>query len=49
MSGMWRVQGGMLVLSQDGVNWTPQMLQVTRNSSGYPIVHSGGKEYSQCN
>ncbi|MFI5208322.1 MAG: hypothetical protein ACHQX4_09915, partial [Gemmatimonadales bacterium] len=49
MSGMWRIQGGMLVLSQDGQTWTPQPIQVTRNSSGYPIVHSGGKEYSQCN
>jgi hypothetical protein len=47
--GMWRVQNGMLMLSQDGANWTPTQLQVTRNSNGYPIVTSGGKEYSQCN
>jgi len=47
--GRWKVQGGMLQLSQDGVNWTPQPLQVTQNSNGYPIIKSGGKEYMQCN
>ncbi len=46
---MWRIQSGNLVLSQDGQTWTPQPIRVTRNSSGYPIVNSGGKEYSQCN
>ena len=39
----------MLHLSQDGMNWTPQQLQVTQNSNGYPIIKSGGKEYMQCN
>jgi hypothetical protein len=37
------------MLSQDGAQWAPQALQVTRNSNGYPILNSGGKEYSQCN
>ena len=46
--GRWRVQGGGLQVSGDGSNWQPQPLQVTRNSSGYPIVNSGGKEYMQC-
>src|SRR5437870_4913303 len=36
-------------LSQDGMNWAPQQLQVTQNSNGYPIIKSGGKEYMQCN
>ncbi|MFI5280828.1 MAG: hypothetical protein ACHQU1_10045 [Gemmatimonadales bacterium] len=48
-NGMWRVQGGVLMLSEDGQTWTPQPLQVTRNSNGYPIVNANGKEYSQCN
>jgi hypothetical protein len=46
--GRWRVQGGNLELSADGTNWTPQPLQVTRNSNGYPIIKSGGKEYMVC-
>jgi hypothetical protein len=47
--GRWKVADGMLHLSQDGVNWAPQPLQVTQNSNGYPIIKSGGKEYMQCN
>jgi hypothetical protein len=47
--GMWRVQGGVLMLSEDGQNWSPQPLQVTRNSNGYPIVNASGREYTQCN
>jgi hypothetical protein len=47
--GYWRIQGGQLMLSHDGQQWAPQPLQVTRNSNGYPILNSGGKEYSQCN
>jgi len=47
--GRWKVAQGMLHLSQDGTNWTPQQLQVTQNSNGYPIIKSGGKEYMQCN
>jgi hypothetical protein len=46
--GRWKVSGGMLHLSKDGVNWEPQALQVTQNSSGYPIIKSGGKEYMTC-
>lgn len=45
----WQVANGALHLSQDGVNWQPQPLQVTRNSNGYPIVKSGGREYMVCN
>ena len=45
----WRVQSGMLVVSADGVNWQPQQLQVTRNSSDSPIITSGGKEFAVCN
>ena len=45
----WKVSNGMLHLSQDGTNWSPQALQVTQNSNGYPIIKSGGKEYMQCN
>lgn len=44
----WKVSNGMLQLSQDGVNWSPQALQVTQNSNGSPIIKSGGKEYMQC-
>ena len=46
--GRWKVSGGMLQLSQDGTQWTPQPLAVTQNSNGYPIIKSGGKEYMQC-
>jgi hypothetical protein len=44
----WKVADGMLHLSQDGVSWAPQQLQVTQNSNGSPIIKSGGKEYMQC-
>jgi hypothetical protein len=44
----WRMQNGMLMFSQDGVNWEPQQLQVTQNSSGYPIIRAAGQEYSTC-
>lgn len=47
--GRWKVSNGLLHLSQDGMNWTPQPLQVAQNSNGYPIIKSGGKEYMQCN
>jgi hypothetical protein len=45
----WKVANGTLQLSQDGVNWNPQALQVTQNSSGSPIIKSNGKEYMRCN
>jgi len=45
----WKVSNGMLHLSQDGLNWSPQALQVTQNSNGSPIIKSGGKEYMVCN
>jgi hypothetical protein len=44
----WRVQNGMLMVAQDGVNFTAVPLQISRNSSGYPIVTAGGTEYAQC-
>jgi len=46
--GRWKVQNSMLLLSQDGMNWEPQQVQVTRNSNGSPILKSGGKEYMVC-
>lgn len=45
----WQVRGGVLQLSADGVTWQPQPLQITTNSSGYPIINAGGTEYSMCN
>jgi len=47
--GHWKVANGVLHLSPDGMNWSPQPLAVTQNSNGYPIIKSGGKEYMQCN
>ena len=44
----WKVADSMLHLSQDGINWAPQQLQVTQNSNGSPIIKSGGKEYTVC-
>jgi hypothetical protein len=46
--GRWRVKAGNLELSADGASWTPQALEVTKNSNGYPIIKSGGKEYMVC-
>lgn len=46
--GRWRVRGGQLELSADGATWAPQPLEVTKNSNGYPIIKSGGKEYMIC-
>jgi hypothetical protein len=43
-----RTHGGYLNISADGVTWAVQPLTVKRNSSGYPIITSGGKEYSMC-
>jgi hypothetical protein len=47
--GFWRVQNGNLMLSADGQNFQPAPMTVTRNSNGYPIITTGGKEYNQCN
>jgi hypothetical protein len=44
----WKVQRGMLHLD-DGKGFQPVALNVTRNSSGYPIITADGTEYSQCN
>jgi hypothetical protein len=45
----WQVRSGVLNTSADGVNWAQTRLQITTNSSGYPIVTADGKEYSMCN
>lgn len=49
VQGMWRVQGGNLMLSADGQRFEATPLQISRNSNGYPIVTAAGKEYYQCN
>ena len=46
--GRWKVEGGQLLLSSDGMQWAPQALKIERNSNGYPIVTSGGREYMTC-
>jgi hypothetical protein len=43
----WTIQGGLLYLDF-GQGPQPQMLQITRNSNGYPIITADGREYSQC-
>jgi len=45
----WRIQGGLLHLSQDGATWAPQPGSLQLNSAGQPIIKSDGKEYSRCN
>lgn len=45
----WQVRGGVLNTTTDGATWQQFPLQITTNSSGYPIISSGGKEYSMCN
>ncbi len=43
----WQVQGGQLYVDLgQGMQAVP--MQISRNSSGNPIVTSGGKEYYQC-
>jgi len=46
--GRWKAQGDRLLLSEGGAPLEDAGLEVTRNSNGYPILKSGGKEYSQC-
>lgn len=46
--GRWKVQGGQLLLSADGMQWAPQPLKIEPNSNGSPIVTSGGREYMVC-
>ena len=45
----WRLQNGVLLATQDGVQWGQYPLQITTNSNGYPIITAAGKEYSMCN
>lgn len=44
----WRLQNGSLIVS-DGTGQSVVPLQVTQNSSGYPIITANGTEYSMCN
>ena len=49
--GRWEVRGGQLFMSSSE---NPQLqpvegFSVTQNSNGYPIINSGGKEFSSCN
>jgi hypothetical protein len=48
--GQWQVKGEQLWMSNppEAPQLTPLNLQISRNSSGYPILHADGKEYSQC-
>jgi hypothetical protein len=46
--GRWRVRGDRLLMSEGGGALEDVGLSVSRNSNGYPILHAGGKEYSQC-
>jgi len=46
--GRWRVVNGTLQVSEDGMNWAPLPLQITRNSNGAPIIKADGREYAQC-
>lgn len=49
LRGNWRVVGGQLQMSEENANeWVDQPTSVTRNSTGAPIVKSGGKEYMVC-
>ena len=45
----WRLQSGVLLVTQDGVQWEQIPLRVTQNSNGSPIVNAGTKEYARCN
>jgi hypothetical protein len=47
-SARWKVGGGALGLTEDGVNWEFIGLQVSLNSEGWPIINADGKEYFRC-
>ena len=47
--GRWEVRSGRLLLSSGGGGLEDAGLEVSRNSNGYPILKSAGKEYSSCN
>ena len=46
--GRWEVRGERLFLSAGGAPLEDAGLSVSRNSNGFPILRSGGKEYAQC-
>jgi hypothetical protein len=46
--GRWLVSGGKLLMSEGEAPMQDTGLTVSRNSNGYPVLHSGKKEYSQC-
>jgi hypothetical protein len=46
--GRWKAAGGRLLMAEGGAPLEDAGLSVTRNSNGYPILKSDGKEYSQC-
>ena len=47
-SGRWQSRGGRLLMSKGAAPVEDTGLSVARNSNGYPILTTGGKEYSQC-
>lgn len=47
--GRWQVKGTSLLMSEGGEALEDAGLSVSRNSKGYPILKTGGKEYSSCN
>ncbi len=47
--GNWKAEGNQLFMSsQQSPMLQPVEFTVNRNSNGYPIIHAGGVEYSQC-
>lgn len=49
-SGQWAVRKGQLYISTppEQPALQPTQITVTRNSSGYPIIHAEGVEYAMC-
>jgi len=48
MRGTFRVQNGVLLMTENGMQWEQYPLRIYQNSNGYPIVNANGKEYSGC-
>jgi hypothetical protein len=44
----WKIENGQLMLSANGVQWARQTMKIDKNSNGYPIITTGGKEYMMC-
>ena len=48
-SGYWKLQQGVLFISNSGELMKPVLLDITFDSAGFPILYYAGNEYIRCN